>query len=287
MSIPATRFNLAVAQFSMSEAPEHNLARAIELVRQAHAGGAQVVLLPELFSTPYFPRVKDPRFFALAHTLASDPAVSALARVAAELALVIPVSFFERDGDAFYNSVAMLDADGQLLGVYRKTHIPDGAGYEEKFYFKPGDTGFRVFQTRYAALGVGICWDQWFPESARCMTLLGADALLFPTAIGSEPLTKRDTAAAWRRAMVGHAVCNTIHVAAANRVGNEGGQTFYGTSFVSDPWGELSGSLDRSEQGLLITTIDVAQARADREWMGLLRDRQPAQYAAIRATVAE
>jgi N-carbamoylputrescine amidase len=281
------RYTLAVAQFAMTEAPEPNIARAVELVRQAHAGGAHVVLLPELFSTQYFPREKDPRFFELAHSVETDPAIRALAPIAAELGVVIPVSFFERDGDAFYNSVAMIDADGKLLGVYRKTHIPDGTGYEEKFYFKPGDTGFRVFQTRHAALGVGICWDQWFPESARCMTLLGADTLLFPTAIGSEPLTKRDTAAPWRRAMVGHAVCNTIHVAAANRVGTEGGQTFYGTSFVSDPWGEVSSSFDREQEGLLIAEIDVAQARADREWMGLLRDRQPAQYAPIRVTVTE
>ena len=278
-------FSLAITQFSMAEAPERNIARAVDLVRQAHAQGAHVVLLPELFSTPYFPRQIDSRFFALAHPLAEDPAVRALRELARELQVVLPVSFFERDGDAFYNSMAMVDADGSVLGVYRKTHIPDGAGYEEKHYFRPGDTGFRVFRTRYAALGVGICWDQWFPESARCMTLLGADVLLYPTAIGSEPVTARDTAAPWRRAMIGHAVCNTIHVAAANRVGDEGGQRFYGTSFIADPWGELSCDLDRTSEGVALATIDPARARADREWMGLLRDRQPAMYGPIVAAL--
>jgi N-carbamoylputrescine amidase len=278
-------FSLAIAQFSMVEAPEKNIARAVDMVRQAHARGAQVVLLPELFSTPYFPREIDARFFAWAHPLAEDPALRALSAVARELQVVVPVSFFERDGDAFYNSVAVLDADGSVLGVYRKTHIPDGTGYEEKHYFRPGDTGFRVFRTRHAALGVGICWDQWFPESARCMTLLGADVLLYPTAIGSEPATARDTAAPWRRAMIGHAVCNTIHLAAANRVGDEGGQLFYGTSFIADPWGEVVCELDRTREGIALTTIDPERARADREWMGLLRDRRPGMYGPIVAPV--
>ncbi|MEY4578039.1 MAG: hypothetical protein RL701_2742 [Pseudomonadota bacterium] len=280
-------FKLAVVQFAMSESPSENIARASDWVRRAHALGAQVVLLPELFATHYFPREKDPRFFELAHPLHEDPAVRALAVLAKELEVVIPVSFFERDGSHYYNSVVMIDADGQLKGLYRKTHIPDGTGYEEKFYFRPGDTGFQVFRTRYAALGVGICWDQWFPEAARCMALLGADVLLYPTAIGSEPVTDRDTAAAWRRAMVGHAVSNTMHVAAANRVGNEGGQVFYGTSFIADPWGEIIADLDRTEESVLVHTLDVARARVDREWMGLLRDRQPALYGPIGAILRE
>ena len=280
-------FKLGVVQFAMDSAPERNVASAAEWVRQAHALGAQVVLLPELFSAHYFPREKDPRFFALAHPVSEDPAVRAMSQLAKELQVVIPVSFFEKDGDAYYNSLAVIDADGQQLGLYRKTHIPDGDGYEEKYYFKPGDTGFRVFRTRYATLGVGICWDQWFPEAARCMALMGADILLYPTAIGSEPVTTRDTAAPWRRAMVGHAVSNTMHVAAANRVGNEGGQVFYGTSFVADPWGEILGELDRTEQGVIVREIDVAKARAERDWMGLIRDRQPSQYGAISAIVRE
>jgi N-carbamoylputrescine amidase len=278
-------FQLGVAQFAMHDSSERNIARACELVREAHARGAQVILLPELFSSYYFPREKDARFFALAHTVAEDPALRALSQLAAELSVVLPVSFFERDGDNYYNSLLVVDADGSPCGVYRKTHIPDGDGYEEKFYFKPGDTGFRAFKTRYATLGVGICWDQWFPEAARSMALLGADLLLYPTAIGSEPVTSRDTAAPWRRVMVGHAVANTMHVAAANRVGNEGGQVFYGTSFIADPWGEVIAELDRVEEGVLVQAIDVAKARAERQWMGLLRDRQPAHYSAIGATI--
>jgi N-carbamoylputrescine amidase len=274
----AQKIRLAVAQFSMSDDVDKNIARAAELVRQAHAAGAQVVLLPELFSGPYFPREMDPKFFALAHSQVDDPALKALAPIARELQVVLPVSFFERDGDRYFNSLVVLDADGRSLGVYRKTHIPDGAGYEEKFYFTPGDTGFRTFDTRHGRLGVGVCWDQWFPEAARAMTLLGADLLLYPTAIGSEPVTARDTAAPWRRAMVGHAVSNTIHVAAANRVGTEGAQVFYGTSFIADPWGEIVAELGRAEEGLCIAEIDLARARIDRDWMGLIRDRRPETY---------
>ena len=278
-----TSFKLGVAQFSMFAEPQRNIARAVEMVRAAHARGAQVILLPELFSSYYFPREKDPRFFALAHPAAEDPALQVMSELARELEVVLPVSFFERDGDNYYNSLLCIDADGTPRGLYRKTHIPDGDGYEEKFYFKPGDTGFQVFRTRYASLGVGICWDQWFPEAARSMALLGADILLYPTAIGSEPATGRDTAAPWRRVMVGHAVANTMHVAAANRIGNEGGQVFYGTSFVADPWGEVVAELSRTEEGVLVQTIDVAKARADRAWMGLIRDREPAHYSQISA----
>ncbi|HEX7479310.1 MAG TPA: nitrilase-related carbon-nitrogen hydrolase [Polyangiales bacterium] len=269
---------LGVAQFAMQEDAAKNIARAGDLVRQAHACGAQVVLLPELFATPYFPREMDQRFFALAHPVETDPSVRAMSELARELEVAIAVSFFEQAQGAYYNSLVMLDADGANLGLYRKTHIPDGTGYEEKFYFKPGDTGFRVFTTRYGRIGAGICWDQWFPECARAMTLLGADVLLYPTAIGSEPVTGRDTAAAWRRAMLGHAVSNTIHVAAANRVGNEAGQLFYGTSFIADPWGEVKAELGRSEEGVLVLPLDLEQARKDRAWMGLLTDRRPEAY---------
>lgn len=272
---------LAVAQFAMVEAPEVNIARAVGLVRDAHARGAQVVLLPELFATPYFPREIDEKFFTLAHTAADDPSLRALAPVAKELGVVIPVSFFERAGDAFFNSLTVLDADGRSLGLYRKTHIPDGTGYEEKYYFSPGDTGFRSFATRYGNLGVGICWDQWFPETARAMTLLGADLLLYPTAIGSEPVTGRDTSQPWRRAMIGHAVSNTIPLAAANRVGTEGDQVFYGTSFIADPWGEVVAELGRTDEGVCLASLDLAAARADREWMGLLRDRRPETYGVL------
>lgn len=272
---------LAVAQFAMVEAPDVNIAKAVELVRAARGLGAQVVLLPELFATPYFPREIDPKFFELAHGADDDPSLRALAPLAQELGVVIPVSFFERAGDAFYNSVVVLDADGSSLGLYRKTHIPDGTGYEEKYYFSSGDTGFRRYVTRYGSLGVGICWDQWFPESARAMTLLGADVLLYPTAIGSEPVTGRDTSRPWRRAMLGHAVSNTIPIAAANRVGTEGDQVFYGTSFIADPWGEVIAELGRTEEGVCLAALDLAAARSDRDWMGLLRDRRPETYGVL------
>jgi N-carbamoylputrescine amidase len=277
----AESLQLAVAQFAMVEAPDVNIAKAIELVRAAHARGAQVVLLPELFATPYFPREIDQKFFELAHSVDDDPSLSALAPLAKELGVVLPVSFFERAGDAYYNSLVVLDADGHSLGLYRKTHIPDGTGYEEKFYFSPGDTGFRRYLTRYGNLGVGVCWDQWFPESARAMTLLGADLLLYPTAIGSEPVTGRDTSLPWRRAMIGHAVSNTIPIAASNRVGTEGDQVFYGMSFIADPWGEVVAELGRTEEGVCLATLDLAAARSDRDWMGLLRDRRPETYGVL------
>lgn len=277
----AESVQLAVTQFAMAEAPHVNIAKAIELVRAAHARGAQVVLLPELFATPYFPREIDQKFFALAHSAEEDPSLRALAPLAKELGVVIPVSFFERAGDAYFNSLVVLDADGHSLGLYRKTHIPDGTGYEEKYYFSPGDTGFRRYVTRYGNLGVGVCWDQWFPESARAMTLLGADLLLYPTAIGSEPVTGRDTSLPWRRAMIGHAVSNTIPVAASNRVGTEGDQVFYGMSFIADPWGEVVAELGRTEEGVCLTTLDLATARSDRDWMGLLRDRRPETYGVL------
>ena len=269
---------LGVTQFAMHELPERNLACAVDWVRAAHAAGAQVVLLPELFTTHYFPREMDKKFFAWAHTLQDDPSVRVMSELARELSVVIPVSFFERAGDAYYNSLVVLDADGSSLGVYRKTHIPDGTGYDEKYYFRPGDTGFRSFVTRYADLGVGICWDQWFPECARALALLGADILLYPTAIGTEPTTARDTSAAWRRVMVGHAVSNTSFVAASNRVGNESGQAFYGTSFLANPWGDVCHELGRVEEGMFVADLDLAQARLDRDWMGLLRDRRPEMY---------
>ncbi|HKU43132.1 MAG TPA: nitrilase-related carbon-nitrogen hydrolase [Polyangiales bacterium] len=274
----AQTVRVAITQFAMAEDPATNIARAAELVRLACAEGAQVVLLPELFSSHYFPREMDEKFFALAHPASEDPALRALAPLAKELQVVLPVSFFERAGDAYFNSLVVLDADGRSLGVYRKTHIPDGTGYEEKFYFSPGDTGFKRFDTRYAKLGIGICWDQWFPETARALTLLGSDVLLYPTAIGSEPVTGRDTSQPWRRAMIGHAVSNTIHVAASNRVGREGDQVFYGTSFIADPWGEIVTDMNRTEEGVRCASLNVATARTDREWMGLLRDRRPETY---------
>lgn len=273
---------VGVAQMAMGADRNENIAHACELVRQAKLSDAQVVLLPELFEGVYFPRTIDDAHFALATSVEDSPAIVALAALCKELQVVVPVSFFERDGDRYFNSVVMLDADGVQVGRYRKTHIPDGAGYEEKHYFEPGDTGFVVFDTRYGRIGVGICWDQWFPECARAMTLMGAEVLLYPTAIGSEPMAPhRDTRAPWRRVMQGHAVANTIPVAAANRVGDENGQRFYGTSFVCDGYGEICAELDDHEEGVRVVTFSRKQLAIEREWMGLVRDRRPECYGAL------
>lgn len=272
---------VGLVQMAMVEAQEQNIAAAVAGVRQAAADGAQVILLPELFEGFYFPREIDDRFFAWAKPLISNPAVHALKKVCAELEVVVPVSVFEYDpvSTRYYNTVVVVDADGQSLGFYRKTHIPDGPGYEEKHYFSPGDTGFKVFSTKYGRLGVGICWDQWFPECARAMTLQGADLLLYPTAIGSEPEPPyTDTSAAWQRVMQGHAVANTIPVMAANRVGDEGGQRFYGHSFVCDGFGELLVELPADTPGVRVVPVDLGHWSQQRDWMGLLRDRRPNCY---------
>jgi N-carbamoylputrescine amidase len=256
-----------------------NLARVEKLVREAAAAGANVVLPPELFEGPYFCREERSENFAEARGVDDDEAVARMRQVARELGVVIPVSFFEHAGQAYFNSVALVDADGSVLGVYRKSHIPDGPGYEEKFYFRPGDTGFRVWPTRFGVLGVGICWDQWFPETARAMMLLGAEVLLYPTAIGSEPHEPDlDTRDPWQRAMIGHAVSNIAPVVAANRVGVEDGQSFYGSSFIADPRGDKVAELDRSASGVIAHTFDLdAVARTRASW-GFFRDRRPELY---------
>ena len=224
-----------------------NIAKTAICIREAAALGAQVILPSELFQGPYFCVTQEERWFAQAHPWREHPCVTALAPLAGELGVVLPISIFEREGPHYFNSLVMADADGSLLGLYRKSHIPDGPGYQEKYYFRPGDTGFRVWDTRFGRIGVGICWDQWFPEAARAMTLMGAEALFYPTAIGSEPHDPTlDTAAPWRRAMQGHAVSNVIPVVGANRTGFEpwphypgGGQRFYGSSFIADHRGDL------------------------------------------------
>ena len=273
---------VAIVQMAMSGDRQDNIARACQWIRRAALQGAQVVLLPELFEGPYFPRTIDNAHFVLATSVNENPAIKAMTTLCSELKVVVPVSFFERDGESYYNSVVMIDADGSVLGRYRKTHIPDGAGYEEKHYFSAGDSGFVVFDTHYGRIGVGICWDQWFPECARALTLLGAEVLLYPTAIGSEPLPPhRDTRAPWRRVMQGHAVANTIPVAAANRVGEEEGQRFYGTSFVCDGYGEVCAELDDQEEGFVMVEFRRDKLAQERDWMGLLRDRRPECYGAL------
>ncbi|MBB5517384.1 N-carbamoylputrescine amidase [Amphiplicatus metriothermophilus] len=270
---------IAVLQAAFDEDMAANIRTVERLARDAAKDGAKVILAPELFQGPYFCKREETRWFAEAHPYKEHPVVAALAPLAGELGVALPLSIFERDGQEYYNSLVMVDADGSILGLYRKSHIPDGPGYEEKFYFRPGDTGFRVWRTRFARLGVGICWDQWFPEAARAMMLQGAEVLFYPTAIGSEPENPAlDTCARWRRAMVGHAVSNVVPVAAANRIGDEDGQVFYGSSFICDEAGEMLAELGREETGFAAATIDLDRLAEQRAGWGFFRDRRPELY---------
>ena len=273
---------VAVTQMSCSRNPEETLAKADRLVRQAAGKGAKIILLQELFETPYFCQLQKFEYLELAKPLGENPAVNHFRKVARELDVVLPVSFFERAGNTQFNSVAVIDADGEILGVYRKTHIPDGLPYAEKFYFTPGDTGFKVWDTRYGRIGVGICWDQWFPETARSLALLGAEILLFPTAIGSEPTLGKDSRVHWRNVMVGHAAANMMPVIASNRIGKETEEesemTFYGCSFIADNHGELVEQADDHTEVVLVHEFDFdALAKERREW-GIFRDRRPEMY---------
>jgi N-carbamoylputrescine amidase len=274
-----TEVTVAAIQLAFGDDIEANIAKVEARVREAAAKGAQVILPPELFEGPYFCRVEDESLFANAKAAGEHKAVLAMQRLAAELKVSIPTSFFEADGPHHYNSLAMIGPDGKVQGVYRKSHIPDGPGYEEKFYFRPGNTGFKVWDGPRARLGVGICWDQWYPETARAMMLMGAEILFYPTAIGSEPHDESlDTARLWRRAMVGHAVSNVVPVVAANRVGTEHGQTFYGTSFITDERGDILAELDREEEGVITATLDLDRVKRHRAAFGFFRDRRPELY---------
>ncbi|NJS37934.1 MAG: N-carbamoylputrescine amidase [Rhodobacteraceae bacterium] len=278
---------LAATQFACSWDLPANANRAEALVRQAAAQGANIVLIQELFAAPYFCIEQHPRYFDLAQPLEGHPLVARLAALAKELGLVLPVSFFERSGPAFFNSIAMVDADGRVLGVYRKSHIPQGPGYEEKYYFSPGDTGFRVWDTAFGKIGVGICWDQWFPECARAMALMGAEMLLYPTAIGSEPPAPGyDSQPHWEMVMRGHAAANILPVVASNRFGvevaPEGREvTFYGSSFIADHTGQLLAKAGRDQEEVLIHAVDLDAIAALRASWGLFRDRRVDLYAAI------
>ena len=279
MARPVT---FAATQMACSWALDDNLERAEGLVREAAGRGADVVLLQELFATPYFCIGEDARHFDLALPLDGHPTVERFRRLAADLGVVLPVSFFERAGQVFFNAVAMIDADGTVLGVYRKSHIPDAVAYEEKYYFSPGDTGFKVWHTRCGVLGVGICWDQWFPEAARCMALMGAEALLFPTAIGSDPPPAADSRDAWRRVQQGQAAANLVPLVAANRIGVEEAASvstrFYGSSFIADQTGELVAEASRDRQEVVTATIDLDESRCYRERWAMFRDRRPELY---------
>jgi N-carbamoylputrescine amidase len=282
--VSGRRVEVAVLQCELGGGREENVARVEDLVREAASRGGRVILPPELFEGPYFCKVEREDLFAEARTVEGNPTIARFSRLAAELGVVIPLSFFEKDGHHYYNSLAMIDADGRVLGVYRKSHIPDGPGYEEKFYFRPGDTGFRVWPTRFGAIGVGICWDQWFPECARAMMLDGAELLLYPTAIGSEPHDPGlDTREPWQRAMIGHAVSNVVPVAAANRIGDEDGQVFYGHSFLADSRGDIVAELGSGVTGVALAGFDLDAIARTRAAFGFFRDRRPDLYGAISA----
>ncbi len=274
---------LGVVQMHCTDDLHDNIERAERLVREAAGQGAKVILLPELFESLYFPQLEREELFALAHEVDDHPFLDRFQSLAAELDVVLPVSFFERSGQAYFNSLMMFDAGGKSLGVYRKSHIPDGPTYEEKYYFNYGDTGFSTWTTKHGNIGVAICWDQWFPEAARIMALKGADLLLYPTAIGSEPAEAGalDTQAMWRKAMVGHAVSNIVYVGASNRYGPEGEMNFYGSSFISNPKGEMIADAGRNGEVVLTAELDFAWARQFRAGWGFFRDRRPDLYGAL------
>ena len=277
------KVTLAATQFRCVENSVENLNRAESLVRDAARKGAQDILLQELFETPYFCKDHLASHFDLARPIEGSPVVQRFQALARELSVVLPLSVFERASNAYFNSLVMIDADGTALGTYRKSHIPEGPGYHEKYYFSPGDTGFRVWRTRYGRIGAAICWDQWFPESARCMALMGADVLLYPTAIGSEPHdASMDTRDHWQRCMQGHAAANLVPLVASNRVGSERGQkyqmTFYGSSFIAGPTGEKVIEADRESETVLTATFDLEAVRAQRHAWGVFRDRRPDLY---------
>ena len=281
---------VAAVQMKCSTNVEENIAKADALVREAAEKGAQIILLPELFERQYFCQERRYEYYEFAKEVNENDAVKHFSALAKELSVVIPVSFYEKDVNRLFNTVAVIDADGSNLGIYRKTHIPDDHYYQEKFYFTPGNTGFKAFKTRYATIGVGICWDQWFPETARGMALKGAEILFYPTAIGSEPILECDSMPHWRRCMTGHAACNLMPVVAANRIGTEevvpcaenGNQssalTFYGSSFITDATGEVVEQMDRVTEGFILHSFDLDELERERFSWGLFRDRRPEMY---------
>lgn len=284
--------SVAITQMACSWDINANLAKAEQLVRQAAEQGAQIILLQELFETPYFCKKPNPDYLQLATTVADNPAIVHFQKIAKELKVVLPISFFERANQARFNSIAIIDADGSLLGVYRKSHIPDGPGYHEKYYFNPGDTGFKVWQTRYAKIGVGICWDQWFPECARAMALQGAELLFYPTAIGTEPHDPNiNSCEHWQRVQQGHAGANLTPVIASNRIGNEEQDgydiSFYGASFIANQFGEKVAELNRTEEGVAVQSFDLDKLEHTRTAWGVFRDRRPNLYRSINSLDGE
>lgn len=276
------KVKVAATQMSCSWNKSETLMQADALVREAAKQGANIILLQELFETPYFCQLQKFEYFSLATKAEENPAILHFQKVAKELNVVLPISFFEKAGNTQFNSIAIIDADGEILGIYRKTHIPDGLPYAEKFYFTPGDTGFKAWRTKFGTIGVGICWDQWFPETARSMALLGAELLFFPTAIGSEPTLKHDSSAHWRNTMTGHAAANMMPVIASNRIGTESDEessmTFYGKSFIADNHGEIIEEADDNTSQVLVAEFDLDALAEERRFWGIYRDRRPEMY---------
>lgn len=274
---------LAATQMACSWNSEENVRRAEKLIREAAGQGANIILIQELFETPYFPIDQNNAHLKLAKPFEDHPTISHFSGIARELNVVLPISFFELANRVFYNSLAIINADGEVIGVYRKTHIPDAVGYQEKFYFSPGDSGFQVWDTKFGKIGVGICWDQWFPETARCLALKGAEILLYPTAIGSEPGEQSiDSKDHWQRVMQGHAGANVMPLVASNRIGLEKGEhlemTFYGSSFIADHTGAKVAEASRTEESILSAAFDLDEIREYRESWGVFRDRRPSTY---------
>ncbi|WP_069998046.1 N-carbamoylputrescine amidase [Cellulosilyticum sp. I15G10I2] len=280
------KVKVAATQMSCSCNIDENINKAEALVREAAKKGAQIILLQELFETPYFCQKEKSDYYKYATELAQNKAINHFKKIAQELKVVLPISFYEKKNYARYNALAVIDADGEVLGTYRKSHIPDGPGYEEKFYFNPGDTGFKVWSTRYGKIGVGICWDQWYPEAARCMTLMGAEILFYPTAIGSEPQDGSiDSKDHWQTCMLGHAAANLVPVIASNRIGVEEDDdskiTFYGSSFIAGAQGNKVAEADRIEESILVAEFDLDQLESQRIEWGIFRDRRPDLYKII------
>ena len=281
---------LSAIQMACDKDRSINIEKAASMIREAANAGANIILLPELFETPYFCQERNYDYYELATSPSENPAVRSLAPLAKELDVVLPISFFERDGNCFYNSIAIIDANGEILGIYRKIHIPDDHFYQEKFYFTPGNLGHKVWNTKYGCIGVGICWDQWFPETARSMALMGADILFYPTAIGSEPILDCDSMPHWRRCMTGHSACNIVPLVAANRIGTESvtpseansnqssSLTFYGSSFITDETGEVVAEAGRLEEKIIFSEVNLEEVRKLRQSWGLFRDRRPETY---------
>ncbi len=280
------KVKVAATQMSCSSNIDENISKAEKFVREAADKGAQIILLQELFETPYFCQKEKSDYYIYATEVEQNKAINHFRKIAKELKVVLPISFYEKKNYARYNAIAIIDADGEVLGTYRKSHIPDGPGYEEKFYFNPGDTGFKVWKTRYCKIGVGICWDQWYPEAARCMTLMGAEMIFYPTAIGSEPQDGSiDSKDHWQACMLGHAAANLIPVIASNRVGVEEDEdskiTFYGSSFIAGPQGNKVVEANRSEETVLVAEFDLDQLETQRIEWGIFRDRRPDLYKII------